>query len=468
LARQGGAILKNGSGTLSLSDCAFTDNEALGDASGGGNGGAIENLLGTLLVSHCSFDANKAVAIGPNFPAVPGNIFATGGAIDTLGSSTITDSTFTGNQALGGSPGASSGGGALNSSDVRAGVTMTVVGCFFGDNAAIGAAGGDGMANFGSGQAGAINSFSDLVVRNSILTGNVAQGAPLAPGAAPSQTESSGSETGGGGIASLGHAMTIADTALIGNMAIGGAGAAGSADSVAGGGGILRLGTAPASSVCGCVLAYNVALGGAGGDGGVGGDAVSGGIDLSFGVPLTVSNTLFLHNQAIGGAGGSGARGGDGIGGAIGVGTGVLFGFADTSSLTLTGSTFVDNEAQGGAGGSGSNGGNALGGGLAVLGKLAGVSDSTIRNNQALGGAGDTEEKGGDGFGGGVYIATGARLKLTGCTVTTNQANGGEGDGGSAGNGVGGGVYNLGVFTPDDAAVIAMNKASTSNDDIFP
>jgi hypothetical protein len=33
---------------------------------------------------------------------------------------------------------------------------------------------------------------------------------------------------------------------------------------------------------------------------------------------------------------------------------------------------------------------------------------------------------------------------------------------------VGGGVYNLGVFTPDAATVIKHNHASTSNDDVFP
>ena len=43
-----------------------------------------------------------------------------------------------------------------------------------------------------------------------------------------------------------------------------------------------------------------------------------------------------------------------------------------------------------------------------------------------------------------------------------------RGSGGSDGNGVGGGVYNLGVFTADIATAIHHNHASTSNDDIFP
>jgi hypothetical protein len=54
-------------------------------------------------------------------------------------------------------------------------------------------------------------------------------------------------------------------------------------------------------------------------------------------------------------------------------------------------------------------------------------------------------------------------------TITANHANGGAADpGGSDGQGIGGGVYNLGAFTFDVATVIAFNHASTSNDDIFP
>ncbi len=47
-------------------------------------------------------------------------------------------------------------------------------------------------------------------------------------------------------------------------------------------------------------------------------------------------------------------------------------------------------------------------------------------------------------------------------------ANGGEsGIGGSAGQGIGGGIYNLGSFAFDAFTVIRHNHASTSNDDVF-
>ena len=89
--------------------------------------------------------------------------------------------------------------GALsNSSNV--GATLTVTDCTLKDNAAIGAAGGDGTTNFGSGQGGGINSIGTLTVRDSTLTGNLAQGAPLAANVVPSQSVLSNSATAGGGI----------------------------------------------------------------------------------------------------------------------------------------------------------------------------------------------------------------------------------------------------------------------------
>ena len=101
---------------------------------------------------------------------------------------------------------------------------------------------------------------------------------------------------------------------------------------------------------------------------------------------------------------------------------------SDTSTLTLTGSTLAFNLAQGGNGG---NGGDGLGGGLALQsGSSATVSASSITHNQALGG--------------------------------------GAGAGGSDGQGLGGGVYDLGTFTKDALTVIKNNHASTMGDDIYP
>jgi hypothetical protein len=126
-----------------------------------------------------------------------------------------------------------------------------------------------------------------------------------------------------------------------------------------------------------------------------------------------------------------GVNGGAAWGGAISLGTSALFGIADNATLQVTNSKLDGNTAQGGAGGPGSNGGDGLGGGIAVnTGASAALSNSVVKHNDALGGV--------------------------------------AGAGGSDGHGVGGGVYHLGMFTFDALTVIKKNRASTSNDDIFP
>ena len=66
-------------------------------------------------------------------------------------------------------------------------------------------------------------------------------------------------------------------------------------------------------------------------------------------------------------------------------------------------------------------------------------------------------------MGGGLFNDTGSTLTITDAQVTYNFAIGGFG---GLGQGVGGGVYSLGVFVPD-GAVIEKSHASTGNDDIF-
>ncbi len=424
-ATSGGGI--SNSGTATLTNCTVSGNEALGNAAGGGFGGGIEDASsGVLTVTGSTFDANEAIAVGPNDPIVsPSYIFASGGAIDlnlaSTGSATISNSRFIGNEAQGGSPGASAGGGAIsNSSNV--GATLTVTDCTLKDNAAIGAAGGDGTTNFGSGQGGGINSIGTLTVSDSTLTDNLAQGAPLAADVAPSQAVLSNSATAGGGIFCLdlfGGPVLIAGSTLSGNQAVGGSGPA---PALAEGGGI-SLVLVPSGVVTDCTVVDNVARGGSGGTGTAGADGVSGGIDLAGGSVVTVSNTTVNQNQAIGGAGGAGADGGSGVGGGINVGTGFfLFGAPDNCSLTLNNCTLDNNEAIGGAGGSGASGGNAWGGGLSVLTSSATLTNCTVNDNQA---------SGANAYGGGIY-ALSSTVDATNSVVNDNTANGsvlGEGGG---------------------------------------
>ena len=267
------------------------------------------------------------------------------------------------------------------------GATLTVTGCTLKDNAAIGAAGGDGMTNFGSGQGGGINSIGTLTVRDSTLTNNLAEGAPLAADVVPSQSVLSNSATAGGGIFCLdlaGGSVLVADSTLTGNQAVGGSGPA---PALAEGGG-LSLVLVPSGLVTGCTVVNNVARGGAGNAGVAGADGVSGGIDMAAGSVVTVSNSILIDNQAIGGAGGAGANGGAGVGGGVNVGTGAILFGADNCSLKLTDSTLIGNVAQGGAGGAGANGGDGWGGGLSALaGNSASIDATLIVANFALAGS---------------------------------------------------------------------------------
>ena len=357
-----------------------------------------------LTVSNSTFDANKAIAVGPNDPIVsPSYVFASGGAIDlnlaSTGSATISNSTFIGNEALGGSPGASAGGGAIsNSSNV--GATLTVTGCTLRDNAAIGAAGGDGTTNYGSGQGGGINSIGTLTVRDSTLTDNLAQGAPLAADVVPSQSVLSNSATAGGGIFCLdlfGGPVLIADSTITGNQAVGGSGPA---PALAEGGGI-SLVLVPSGLVTGCTVANNVARGGSGGAGVAGAAGVSGGIDIAVGSVVTVEQH---HPDLQPGHRRRRRRRGQRLATAWAAAStsapASSLGSTDNCSLTLTDSTLAGNQAVGGAGGSGSDGGNGLGGGLSVLaGSSAAIDGTWIVFNAALGGAAGTGGASGQGIG---------------------------------------------------------------------
>jgi dienelactone hydrolase len=94
---------------------------------------------------------------------------------------------------------------------------------------------------------------------------------------------------------------------------------------------------------------------------------------------------------------------------------------------------------------------------------------SALVMSAAIGGAG--------GLGGGIWVGSGTgpgggvggvAVTVSASRLTDNRAEGGEGRaGGADGQGVGGGIYNLGTFLVDALSVIRHNHASTSNDDCF-
>src|SRR5262249_26560400 len=182
----------------------------------------------------------------------------------------------------------------------------------------------------------------------------------------------------------------------------------------------------------------------------------------------TLSRSTLDHNQALGGAGGADQNGSLGVGGGI-----FFFNFLGGVTADVSDSTIAHNDAIGGPGSAGGRGGDGLGGGIASGGLGAAfsapgtvtASHTTIDSNLAQGGRG---APGGDGLGGGLYIRAHATLTVIAGTITQNRARGGKKtNAGDDGQGIGGGVYNLGTFSDDALTVIAKNHASTSDDDCF-
>jgi hypothetical protein len=452
----GGAILNAGS-VLGLANDVFSDNVSLGASGNGPNGGAIANFkTGSLTVSNSTFLNNRADA------SVKGGSWALGGAIYSdrdASSITLTGCTFTGNQAIGENGGvlpsgsftlgsANGGAIAIPGPPVQEPVlTLTVIDSTFTGNEAIAGSGGSGpqvnnpggyLIDTSSGGAIAFTCgpLGTLVVSGSTFTDNAAIGGSNASGAS---TNFANLGEGGGGAIYAQGVTTITDSSFAGNVALGGNG-----NSYAGSG-TARVG---------------------GGEGGaINKDDLHNGV-----VSWSVSNCRFTNNQAIGGADNAGGTSpGDGFGGAI---LSIHFGSGAVTG-TVSGSTFSGNQAIGGAGSAGSNGADGLGGAVANLqGATLTVSNCTLSGNQAVGGVGGSGANGGNGYGGGLYNDGSSTLTVTGSTVTANSAIGGvAGSGGSAGQGIGGGAYFAagGTVCLDAFAVgnIAGNMASTSNNDVF-
>jgi hypothetical protein len=385
----GGAI--NSVGTLAVYHSSFTGN--LADGYGGANAGAISTDESQAAITACTFMNNIAIGAGPGASA-------TGGAVFTRGFTTITGSSFTGNQAIAaaGADGihtaSAAGGGAIDNEGSRTGTTLIIASSRFTSNRALGAGGnlgGDGIfgAESGGGYGGAIDDEegSALIITNSTLTGNVAQG--------------------GSGV-----------TSPAGGPARGGVGQGGAID-------IVLQSTA---TVIACTLSRNAARGGAGIGGASGGDGIGGAISVGnfaagFGETATCSLTLeggsVTGNQAVGGTGSNGASGGDGLGGALEIG---LVGAASLSSLDVTGTLLAQNTVVGGKGGSGGNGGDGFGGAVYAASGATCLHDMSILANFALGGSKGFGGSNGLGVGGGVHVVAGATAGAVATNIFANLA----------------------------------------------
>jgi hypothetical protein len=271
----------------------------------------------------------------------------------------------------------------------------------------------------------AVGASATVALMNDLITGNQVNGDNLNP--------CTSSHTAfGGGIYSSGT-LTLTDTVVSNNKAIGSGGPNGSspgggADGY--GGGIYA--DAGSLTISGGAITGNTATAGDGGAngsgpgwfGGVGG---GGGIYTLNATPVVLAKVTVAQNTAMGGSGGAGnlTTNAGAAGGAYGGGLEVN-NSQSAPVVTITGSTFSGNSAAGGA-----HGGSAtsLGGGGAIavinadIHPLA-VVNSTITANQAVQGA--TSFEGGGGI-------AAADVTLASDTIAGNSAPGSASSGGNVG-----------------------------------
>ncbi len=468
----GGSIDLKGAGSANITRTVFSNNTA------NRYGGAISvtDSNAVLTVVDCQFSDNLT-------------ILDRGGAISTIGKTTVADSTFTANAAAG-------YGGAIFSD-----ATLTIAGSTL-------------SANTAGGSGGAVSSNRALIVTDTIVSGNTATdhagGAFLAGTSTATLTNttvSGNTALSGGGMSIYGE-MNFVDSVLSGNHATSGGGAYSygnlnflnceiSGNTASGGGAVYsRIGAT--LTLSDTTVSNNTA------------DNAGGGIDVNSQSEATITDSLFSNNSAdVGGAiynrgdlhleatafnnntavtdGGaifnrlyeasvamtywadcslSGNSAGDDGGGIYGIGT---------QALHLANFTVSSNQATGRGGGIFSNGpttitdssvsGNSAGtdaGG--VYGASYSIANSVISNNTAglYGGGlyatsdatlGNSTVSGNTAAadGGGIYSQGSQAVSLTNVTITANDA-----------VGRGGGVYAPKLDFAN--TIIAQNTASDGPD----
>ena len=388
-------------GNASSSTAAFV---VVGTAIGGaiGEGAFFTAATPGLVVGNSTFTGNQSLggsdllyaASNFTFPLQPlvdaGS--GRGGALGAVaGNVSLSQSTLTGNTAQGGSL----------ATDVRNGITLII-------NGSAGLGGGvDDEFDFGVAPPPAATA---LTIAGTSITSNAALGSgPSGPGF-------------GGGVASAQVNASVSNCIVKDNRATGsfGGGFTGSSSGTFsytyGGGSATGGGLYSASgalTISSSAVDDNLAQGGPGSATLSGGGAGGGGVNSA--APLVLSNATLAGNQAVGGTSTAPLEIGGGAGGAGGGGL-------SCGAATITNSVFTDNLAIGGADGAGVGGGAGSGG--ASTGALD-MSNCTFTGNQALGGAGlfgGIAEAGGLGVG-----SNGPNVEVSNTNFIGNSAIGGSG-----------------------------------------
>lgn len=381
---------------LTLDDVVVSGNSATGGAAGAGEGGGAAPNGG---------DAAAGIA--------------------NAGALTLIDTSVTGNTATGGQGGAGTGelggsggqavGGILDSGS--AGQTSIESNSSISDNTADGGAGGstDGstpgstpLGGYGGTAVGGLLEESDaLTISSSSISANTAVGGSGGPGTDVAGGQG-GYAVGGVWLIDSSPPAVVESSTLADNIANGGSG--GPASPGAGGNGAFATAaitdnadglTVTASTVSGNVATGGAAAAGTAGDiGGVGGGVLGAAVAESSDGPLMISASSFSDNRGQAGAAGAPNGGGNGTCGAAVFDNG-------KGSVSLTADTLSGNVAGSSAGALPNGpGGGSEGGGVCFALQQPGTAtivNSTITANIAAGGAGVGTGGAGEGRGGGVW-----------------------------------------------------------------
>ena len=237
------------------------------------------------------------------------------------------------------------------------------------------------------------------------VTGNTVRGNDGKAGAVAATRDHVGASGGdggdarGGGIYVASGELTLIDSTVRGNRALGGKGGAGASGPQVGSDGSSGVPTTSRPVPANGGDGQGGSAGDVGGRGGNGGQAWGGGIYVESGT-VTLQNTVVESNRAEGGAGGPGGRGrrgGDGGMGSDGLnGTVVNGGFMAWSWRSVYGAwSHLAGQGgrggwggSGGAGGAGGDGGDAYGAGVVVMSGTISVESGGVANNVVRAGAG--------------------------------------------------------------------------------
>ena len=366
----GGKTASNGGGlynfgTITLTNCTLSGNQAVGDANGNALGGAVYNSAeASLTIDNTSFVNNQTNGTNDSF----------GGAIVNGGTLSINGATFTGNSAVGSTM--LSQGGAIGN---QYGATATITLSAFTGNQALG-------SGTGSGTGGAIQNGDELVTppNGSVITcDDPCLSVPSRTTLVATGGSGAGQHGGAGGAIEDASNVNLAvlNCSFTGNQANGGAGSSAY-------GGAIDNSSDDSIKISGSQFISNSAIGS-----GVGAFAFAGAVD-NF-QTMTIANSSFTGNSAVAGAMGTGTPPsiGQAGGGAI----------LTEGVLTLSNSTVAGNEAVGGSGGNTLTypvyADPAFGGGINNSDGTLNVTGCTITGNRAIGGA-SAQGGGGGAFGG--------------------------------------------------------------------